>query len=240
MLKIAEIIRLSWETYTSKFKQYLPFLGAIFILSALTSLSAVLIDQFLTLPNIAKFLISGFISFLAYLVNFVVLIAIIYYTDKFLSNKKPDISLKDIFGVYWPAIFISILAGLITAGGFILFIVPGVIFTVWYAFVMYIAILEKKKGMELLKESHELSRGRFWPIFGRLVVPNIFWAIIAYLALAGIFNLIGLIIGQSVIDTQEAGLGLNLIILFVSDLIAAFFTPIYAIVGTIVFREVRK
>ncbi|PIR66250.1 MAG: hypothetical protein COU51_04815 [Parcubacteria group bacterium CG10_big_fil_rev_8_21_14_0_10_36_14] len=240
MLKIAEIIRLSWETYTSKFKQYIPFLGAIFILSALTSLSAVLIDQLLTLPSNVEFLISSAISFLAYLANFVVLIAIIYYTDKFLSNKKPDIKLKDIFTVYWPAILISVLAGFITVGGFILFIIPGIIFTVWYAFAMYLAILQKKKGLELLKESRELSRGKFWPVFGRLVVPNIFWGIIAYLALVGIFNLIGLIIGQSVINLSETGLGLNLVILFVSDLIVAFFAPLYAIVGTIVFREVRK
>ena len=142
--------------------------------------------------------------------------------------------------IFWPALWLSILVGLITAGGFILIIIPGILFTVWYAFVVYIAILEKGRGLMLLKESRELSRGRFWPVFGRLVLPNLFWALIAYLVLVGLFNILGLILNQSLIGQTTLSTAMSAVVIVISNLVAAFFAPLYLIINVIVYREVRK
>ncbi len=241
MMPVAEIIRLSWNLYIGKIKKYLPFIGLMFLFSALSSFASVLFTDIIKLPQIFAALATAAVSGIFYLFTFGLTIFIILYTDRFLENKKTDFKLKAMLAVFWPALCISILTALITLGGFLLLIIPGVIFTVWYAFSIYLAVLEKKKGVgALLHGSREMSRGRFWPIFGRLVLPAAFWAIIAYLVLAGIFNLLGMIFNQSLLTADSLPMALTAITLIVSDLIAAFFSILPIIATTIVYKEAKK
>lgn len=71
------------------------------------------------------------------------------------------------FGSY---LFVSILSGLVIALGFILLIVPGIIFAVWYVFSYFTVLIEGKKGTAALRASKTLSSGRFMAVLGRLVV----------------------------------------------------------------------
>jgi hypothetical protein len=239
MLSIADIIRLSWNTYISKFKQYSPLLIAVFILSAIPSVLNILVISTAKLTDFWKIAVVITEGVFAYVLTFAVSIPIIIFTDKFLSNKKASFSFGEIGKIFLPALAITVLVALITLGGFLFFIVPGVIFMVWYAFAIYLVILEKKSGLKVLSESRALSRNRFWPIFGRLVVPGIFWAIISYLVMAGIFNILGLIINKVVAVAGE-NVSLALVSALISDLVATFFAPLYVIAATIVYREARR
>jgi hypothetical protein len=238
MLPIAQIIHLSWTIYTSKFKKYLPLAGILFASSAVSGLLDYYLSEILLVSQIPQIIYSGIISIVFYLLNLGVTIFLIFYTDRFIDNKKADFKLSDLWPVYLPALGISLLAGLITIGGFLLIIIPGILFTTWYAFVIYEAVLEKRKGWDAFQKSHDLSKGRFWPLFGRIIVPNLFWGIIAYLVLAGIFNLLGLFINQSftnAVSPAIAVLGLS-----VSSLAASFFAPLSIIALTIAYREAKK
>ncbi len=241
MLPIAEIIRLSWNTYISKIKKYLPLVGLMFVFSALSGLASILFTDVLQLPQAWGMLATAGTSAVFYLLNFGVTIFIILYTARFLENKKADFKFRDCLAVFWPALCISVLTALITLGGFLMIIIPGVIFTVWYAFSVYLVILEKKRGVgALLHESREMSRGKFWPIFGRLILPAAFWAIIAYLVLAGVMNLLGMIFNQSLLTADSLPIPLTIATLIISDLIASFFSILPIIATTIVYREARK
>lgn len=79
---------------------------------------------------------------------------------------------------YW---WISFLIGLINFGGSFLFIIPGIIFSVWFSMAVFVLINEDIKGMNALLKSREYVRGYFWPVLGR----NLFW-----LAFAIILSLI--------------------------------------------------
>jgi len=69
---------------------------------------------------------------------------------------------------------VSFLVGLIVVGGLILLIIPGIVFSVWFAFARF-GIAEKKLGIGAsLKESKSLVTGRFWEVFGRLFVLSLF------------------------------------------------------------------
>ena len=46
----------------------------------------------------------------------------------------------------WAFIWILSILGFIVMGGFLLFIVPGVIFTVWFAFAQFILAERTKRG----------------------------------------------------------------------------------------------
>lgn len=240
MINIADIIRLSWNTYISRFKKYLPLLGLLFLFSLAGSMATYYLVEVLELPQIWGLAASAGVSLVVYLLTFGITILLVIYTNRFLKNKKAAFSCKEVLRVFWPALWVSIVAGLIVAGGFLLLIVPGVLFTVWFAFPMYIAILEQRRGFALFAESRELSRGKFWAVFGRLVVPNLFWGLISYLVLAGIFNIIGLFLNKSITAQSELGFGMNVVFFAISSLAAAFFAPLYIIVTTIVYGEVKK
>lgn len=65
---------------------------------------------------------------------------------------------------------ISVLSGLIIMAGFILLIIPGIIFALWYAFATYILVDEKLTGTAALKRSKQYAQGQLGGIFWRFLV----------------------------------------------------------------------
>jgi hypothetical protein len=84
---------------------------------------------------------------------------------------------KEIFSaswkMIWPFSLLSILIGLIEVGGFILLIIPGVIFSLWYGFSKFVFVNEGKGVIDSLKKSKELVVGRFFPVLGRVIVFSV-------------------------------------------------------------------
>jgi hypothetical protein len=69
-----------------------------------------------------------------------------------------------------PFIWILILSALITVGGFALFIIPGIIFSIWLSQSMYIMIAEEKRGLTALVTSWERVSGHWWSVLWRMIV----------------------------------------------------------------------
>jgi hypothetical protein len=70
----------------------------------------------------------------------------------------------------WPWLWIAALSTCVVFGGFMLFIIPGVIVSFYIAFAMYAFIDEDARGMSALQRSRELVTGNFWNILSRFVV----------------------------------------------------------------------
>lgn len=66
-------------------------------------------------------------------------------------------------------IWLTMLMGLVIAGGYMLLIVPGVVLTVWFFFAPLILINEDVRGMEALLKSKEYVRGRWLGVCWRLI-----------------------------------------------------------------------
>jgi hypothetical protein len=77
----------------------------------------------------------------------------------------------------------SFLAGLGEGLGFFLLVVPGVILSVRWAFVLPVVILGETGGRSAMNESARLVSGRWWPVCGRLValfiLPILAWGVLA-------------------------------------------------------------
>jgi len=67
---------------------------------------------------------------------------------------------------YW---WVSLLAGFITLGGFLLLIVPGVIFAVWFSLAAFVLIAEDLRGMNALLKSKEYVKGKWGSVFWRFL-----------------------------------------------------------------------
>ncbi len=86
------------------------------------------------------------------------------------AARREKIEIKDMFSVfernYWNAVLAGLIKGIIIVFGFLMLIVPGIIFACRLAFVQYLIIDEKMEAMEALKASWAMTKGHGWTIFG--------------------------------------------------------------------------
>lgn len=68
---------------------------------------------------------------------------------------------------------IGILTALAVLGGFILLIIPGLIFTAWFALGAYVCIDENKGVVESMKRSKQLVTGHVWEMWGMIALPSV-------------------------------------------------------------------
>jgi hypothetical protein len=74
------------------------------------------------------------------------------------------------FGRFWRILGASILAGLIVGLGFLLCLVPGVFFLIWYSMVAQVVVVEGLTGNDALARSKAISEGYRGRLFGLLVL----------------------------------------------------------------------
>ncbi len=114
----------------------------------------------------AAFLVSVAEMLLAFWIGIIIIQLAMNYSNQKLvdQNEIQKTSTKLIHQV----VVVSLLQLLIFLGGFILLIIPGLIFVVWYTFAQTAAVLDGKKGMDALRFSKSLVTGRFWKIVYRM------------------------------------------------------------------------
>jgi hypothetical protein len=92
-----------------------------------------------------------------------------------LSLKK---TYKSALSKYWAFLLLSSALTLAYLFGFVLLIIPGILFIVWFAFSRFLAI-EKGFGIkESFFKSKILVKGIYWKILGRLIVFGAFTMIV--------------------------------------------------------------
>ena len=92
-----------------------------------------------------------------------------------LVGREPDLGESYRFGVarMWSVLLVSLLTGLAVAGGFILLVVPGLIFLTRFAVSVPALVVEGKRGRAALSRSWNLVTGHSWPVFGTLMVAGL-------------------------------------------------------------------
>lgn len=84
-----------------------------------------------------------------------------------------------------PLIWVGTLSGFIIAGGFFLFIIPGVIFMVWFFFAQFILVKEDVHGMNALLKSREYVSGEWFNVALRLLLIWALSTLVGAIPLAG-------------------------------------------------------
>lgn len=114
--------------------------------------------------------------------------AIIYLIRN--NSKKIDFTeaYSQSFKLIPSLLWLSFLGGFIILEASVFFIIPGIIFGIWFLFAPYILVNDKLKGMNALLKSREYVRGYWWAVFWRLIVLAIFF-LITGLVLIFIVNL---------------------------------------------------
>ncbi len=106
------------------------------------------------------------------------LIQTIHDTTK---QKSFTTLLGESFKLLLPLWWVTILFTFFTQGAWLLFIIPGIIFLVWFNFAIFLPITEQQRGFRALLISKEYVRGYWWPVFGRLLA---YWVITVGIGIA--------------------------------------------------------
>lgn len=127
-------------------------------------------------------------------------------------------SIEDVFrsswgNTIWRLLGVDILSGLIIALGFVLFVIPGIIFLVWFSFAQFIVVTENVGIIESLRRSKKLVSGYFWGILGRFLVFILFFILIR--------------IGVS-------------IVVFVGPILLALFSPYFILLPYLLYEDVKR
>jgi len=180
LISASKIITESVSLYLRNWRK----IGYYVVLLLIVSLAMIFIQQFLfsgeTLvveslasiePTYLAYLLYSGVSFVVYLWLSIALVKAIAkcYQDK--KSAGVITELEQSAKIIFSAILVSILTSIAIGVGFLLFIIPGIIVTVWLLFALYIVALEHESPITAMKESKKLVEGRWWQVFWRLLFP---------------------------------------------------------------------
>jgi hypothetical protein len=168
--------------------------------------------------------VSAPLSILSILFSFLSFIGVMsgsFITEYYVTKGKDDnvwkMSLSASLNRFLPSTWTNIVAGIVIIFMTLLLVVPGIIWGVYYSFIVQVSMLRDLSGQDALKYSKKLVEGKWGKTFGRLLGSGITIAFPFIIALI-VVSLIG-----GVID--------NLLLGLISDLISIF----VAIPTTLVF-----
>jgi hypothetical protein len=96
------------------------------------------------------------------------------------EGQKPDFSaaFRGGFPLVGPVLWVGFLVGLITAIGFLLLIIPGIIWGISYSLALVVCVVEGAKGMDALKRSKSYVKNYWAPVFLRFIAVGILSALV--------------------------------------------------------------
>lgn len=246
LISAKNIIKQSIELYQKNYQIFFKYLLLLFIPTGIMAVAGVVIGSFLATVMVLGFsapmmfylliIIAGSIASMWISLALVRVMAARYENKKTQTEK---IELQNAVPLILPAILASLLTTLAITGGLILLIIPGVIFTIWFAFSFYAVALDNNKVIESLKTSKRLVQGRWWSVWWRLFAPGIVFALFMILAQWLIGFPIEIILKYV---TPETWLYAVLVSLFalLSTFVSLFFTPLTTAAPTILYLELKK
>jgi len=192
LLPTIELFKKSFDIYQKKVWLlvniiFFSFLGLVVLLPSILIIllmSGFLKGHVFSLNQILFSILLGLVSLF-----FIILFGLWAKVALLCAVREKEVDLKKILSIAWGKLgsffWISFLSSVAIMGGYLLLIVPGIIFSVWFAFSLYIFIAEGLKGKSALKRSKQLVQGIWWPVFGRIVALGVIALLISWIKFFG-------------------------------------------------------
>lgn len=174
-----DVLTYGWRIMKANIWFFVP-LGFIWIIISYIPAVIEMILGHSDISGIAYTMSKILINLTGWLISIILGIGLIKIALAFCDQRKPTIAtLFDFTGCFWRYAATMILYGLIILGGFLLFIVPGVIWAVKFNLCLYFVIDKGLGPIQALKASSRTTMGAKWELFG-------------FGILCGLINLLGL------------------------------------------------
>ena len=184
IIKSFDLIKETWQVYQKNLLKFIEVFvyGLVGLIPLLTVLLLFFVYNITGLADSASFstnLILGILAFagLVYGIYLALVYSIRTKVASILLIKNDFTSAKENFKEAKPYFirFLGVsllLVVLVIAWGFV-FIIPALIFAIYYGFAQYVLVIEDKRPFTSVERSYDLVRGYFWPVLGRLALISV-------------------------------------------------------------------
>lgn len=164
------------------YAKHFMLLGGVFLIPTVVDIISSLLQLGL-MGDISSFVVSTF-SYIALIIA--------------IDNPKGIGTIQNAYRASTPLffnyLFVSLIVGFLVMLGIFALILPGLLFLVWFTTSSFVVVLEKRGIEDTLKQSREYVRGKWSPVFARLVVLGLFlFAVVSLFAF--LFGITG--VGES-------------------------------------------
>lgn len=239
LISISELTAESWSRYLKTWRQFIPFVGilvAIVIMRNLLGFIGLYLNAYTSLSTFSVDIAITIMLFVLSVLGLWTTLAIIK-TAQNIHKNWPSLNFKTSYQItadlIIPTILISILIGIILVFGSILFIIPGVIFFIWYYFANYVIVFEDQTNLKCLKTSKNITVGRWFEITFKIIIPKIIFSLLILLLIVFIPAIINKIFNPSIIKY-------DLVVAMVNGLIAAIILPLFIWSDTILYFNAKE
>lgn len=244
LITIKQLILKTWDLYLDNFKKLLNLLLILAGITMLGSIVDILIGrQFVGTILIAARVVSNAVFYCATLL---LTVAFIFAINRLLTGGEVKVAeiIRLSLKKFPIALLVSLVTALIIVGGFILLVIPGILFMVWYSFTLYQTLLLNSDLEQSLRHSHNLSRHRFWPVLWRVVLPNAFWSLIVWLLAYSIISLTDRILGGGLLNASSSltspPLAIIILLNLITDVLSVLATPLVVGTGLVLYHNLKE
>jgi len=182
MISVSELFEKSFAVYKTIFWPVIKIsLAPLLTLIPVVVLGVLAVLVYYFVPNYSVANTSYIILGILGVVDLAFFIVVMYIARIasliIVKNNDPKLKLKEAFMMAkskaWIFLGTSLLATLFIFLWLLLFIIPGIIMSLYYTFVSWIVLEEGLSGSQALKRSKHLVKGYWWDVFGRSILPTI-------------------------------------------------------------------
>lgn len=244
-----DLLKEAWGIYKTRFKTFLKILlvqyisvivlviaGAVYVVPSLVLKT----ESFGPAMNVLNWFL-GIIVIIAML--FFMIITALWGQAAMLYAVKDsgeNIGVKESYrrgrhkigSIFW----VGLLSGIIVSGGYLLFIIPGIIFSTWFSFAVIIVVAEGLGGMDAILKSKEYVKGHWWEVFWRFLFIGLVLFVInlVFLISSWIINFIAQIVNNSAL------INIGVIINFAGSIVGFLLAPLIVIYTYLVYKNIKE
>ncbi|MEA2064852.1 MAG: hypothetical protein U9O66_00965 [Patescibacteria group bacterium] len=232
----SDLLKKSLEIYQQKFWKFVgmncvPILGflPLAIVLGLFAIATIVFQNsantiMVSIINIILGLLGIISVLVAIYIGTISQIGLLVLLKNFSSEQKIKEAFKEAMNYFWSYVVIGAITAIFVILWSLLFIIPGIIFAVYYSFSKYTLIFEGYKSMSALKRSKELIKNYWWAVVGRqLFVCLILVLFVLFLSIPELF--------------AEKGSIANIISQIFSNLIYLLISPIVLIYSVLIYKD---
>lgn len=154
-----------------------------------------------------------------------------------IRDRKERVTVIDAFRRAMPAIPRVAVAGILQTlavfGGFLLLIIPGIIFAIWFSMTVYVVVVEGVSAGAALSRSKQLVTDNWWDVFLRFFALGLVFFVV-YMVPFGLMMAMGAMAGEA------AGFVFALLSNVVQTIAGILLTPYLIIYSYLVYLDLRR
>ncbi|TAN57580.1 hypothetical protein EPN15_03890 [Patescibacteria group bacterium] len=187
-----------------------------------------------SISSLLLFIAIGLVIAVAHILSQAALIYAAVHREKIIGlGEAFGFASGKLFSFLWVAILSIIIIG----GGSFLFIIPGIIFAIWFILAPFVLMGEDARGMAALLKSKEYIRGNGLAVFWRLFAFGLIVGLAFFAVYLGVSIIGGIIIAA--IKSSMIKLIAGLIFFFTPFIIQPIVAALNAIYAALIYEHLR-